>query len=84
MKNLVISAFATCIVMGQTLPALADMTSAQRQQIERARSEVREAIKTDEGCKAMCEEILSHKKSKKMLCEMMKNDPEAMKMMKMK
>ena len=39
-------------------------------------------IKTDEGCKAMCDAMMKEKKAKMMMCEMMMKDPECMKMMK--
>jgi hypothetical protein len=64
------------------MPAFADATAAQKQQIEQARTAVREAVKTEEGCKAMCEEMMKHDKTKKMMCEMITKDPEAMKMLK--
>ena len=47
-----------------------------------AQKTVREVLKTDEGCKAMCEEMMKHDKTKKMMCEMIAKDPEAMKMIK--
>ncbi|MEO8352393.1 MAG: hypothetical protein ABI680_11725 [Chthoniobacteraceae bacterium] len=77
MITAVIGAFAA-----QSMTAFADATSAQKEQIEKARHEVVEAVKTEEGCKAMCEEMMKHKSSKKMMCEMMAKDPEAMKMIK--
>jgi len=73
-----------CAFFAQTLPASADATTAQKQQIEKARGEIDEAVKTDEGCKAMCEEMMKHKSSKKMMCEMIAKDPECVKMMKEK
>ncbi len=82
MKKLLMMTLMSCAFAAQTIPAFADATSAQRAQIEQARKEVREAAKTDEGCKAMCEEMMKNDKSKKMMCEMMMKDPEAMKMMK--
>lgn len=72
----------SCLLAAQTIPAFADATSAQKEQIERARKEVREAVKTEEGCKAMCEEMMKNNHSKKMMCEMMAKNPDAMKMMK--
>lgn len=68
----------------QITPAFADATSAHKEQIEHARREVSEVLKTPEGCKAMCEEMMGNKHAKKMMCEMMAKDPEAMKMMKAK
>ena len=82
MKKLLMMTALTCAFAAQTLPTFADATTAQKEQIERARTEVVEAVKTEEGCKAMCEEMMKHKSSKKMMCEMMAKDPEAMKMMK--
>ncbi len=82
MKKLLMLTAVTCAFAAQTIPAFADATTAQKGQIARARTEVREAVKTDEGCKAMCEEMMKDKKSKMMMCEMMMKDPEAMKMMK--
>lgn len=81
MKKLLMMTAMSCAFAAQTLPAFADATSAQKQQIEQARTAVREAVKTDEGCKAMCEEMMKDPKSKKMMVDMMKKDPEAMKMM---
>ena len=72
----------SCFLAAQTIPAFADATSAQKEQIEHARKEVSELLKTPEGCKAMCEEMMKHKSSKKMMCEMVAKDPECMKMMK--
>ena len=81
MKKLLMMTALSCAFAAQTMPAFADATAAQKQQIEQARTAVREAVKTDEGCKAMCEEMMKHDKTKKMMCEMMMKDPEAMKMM---
>ena len=83
-KLLLMTVVLSCAFAAQTLPALAGPTNAQIEQVERARKEVAEAVKTDEGCKAMCEEMMKHKTSKKMMCEMMAKDPEAMKMLKEK
>lgn len=82
MKKLLMMTAVSCAFAAQSLPAFADAPAAQRQQIEQARKQVREAVKTADGCKAMCEEMMKHKNSKKMMCEMMAKDPEAMKMMK--
>ena len=82
MKKLLMLTAVTCAFAAQTIPAFADATTAQKGQIARARTEMREAVKTDEGCKAMCEEMMKNDKSKKMMVEMMMKDPEAMKMMK--
>ena len=82
MKKLLMLTAMSCAFAAQTLPAFADATTAQKRQIEQARQEVREAVKTDEGCKAMCEEMMKNAKSKKMMCEMITKDPEAMKMIK--
>jgi len=79
MKKLLILTAISCAFAAQTTTVFADMSSAQRQQIDSARAAVREVIKTKEGCKAMCEELMANKKSKAMLCDMMKNDPQAMK-----
>lgn len=84
MKKLLMMTVMGCAFAAQTLPALADATTAQKQQIEQARTAVREAVKTDEGCKAMCEEMMKNDKAKKMMCDMIAKDPEAMKMMKNK
>ena len=72
----------SCAFAAQTIPAFAGPTEAQKQQIERSRKEVREAVKSEEGCKAMCEEMTKNGRTKKMMCEMICKDPEAMKMMK--
>ncbi|MDB6174192.1 MAG: hypothetical protein JWL59_3503 [Chthoniobacteraceae bacterium] len=82
MKKLLIMTLLGCAFAAQTLPAFADATSSQKEQIEQSRAAVREAVKTEEGCKAMCEEMMKHEKSKKMMCEMIAKDPECMKMMK--
>ncbi len=82
MKKLLMLTALSCAFAAQSVTAFADATSAQKEQIERARKEVVDAVKTEEGCKAMCEEMMKHKSSKKMMCEMMAKDPEAMKMMK--
>ena len=82
MKKLLMMTVMSCALAAQTIPAFADATTAQKDQIERARKEVREAVKTEDGCKAMCEEMMKNSKSKKMMCEMIAKDPEAMKMIK--
>jgi hypothetical protein len=82
MKKLLMMTVMSCAFAAQTIPAFADATSAQKEQIERARKEVRDAMKTEDGCKAMCEEMMKNDKSKKMMCEMIAKDPEAMKMIK--
>ncbi len=84
MKKLLMMTVMSCALAAQTIPAFADATPAQRDQIERSRKEMREAVKTEEGCKAMCEEMMKNDKSKKMMCEMIAKDPEAMKMLKAK
>ena len=84
MKKLLLLTALSCAFAAQTLPAFADATNAQKEQIEQTRKHVEEAVKTEEGCKAMCEEMMKHKSSKKMMCEMMAKDPEAMKMLKEK
>jgi hypothetical protein len=77
-----IKAALTCAV-AQTLPVFADATGAQKQQaIEETAKSVRESLKTEEGCKAMCAEMMHNEKSKKMMCEMIAKDPECMKMIK--
>lgn len=82
MKKLLMMTALSCAFAAQTLPAFADATGAQKQQIELARKEFDEAVKTDEGCKAMCDAMMKHEKSKKMMCEMMAKDPECVKMIK--
>jgi hypothetical protein len=82
MKKLLMMTVMSCALAAQTIPAFADATEAQKQQIESARKEVRSALKTEEGCKAMCEEMMKDGKAKKMMCEMIAKDPEAMKMIK--
>lgn len=84
MKKLLMLAVLSCAFAAQSVTVFADATTAQKEQIEQARKEVATAVKTEEGCKAMCEEIMKHKSSKKMMCEMMAKDPEAMKMLKEK
>ena len=82
MKKLLMMTALSWALAAQTMPAFADATNAQKEQIARATKEVHEAVKTDEGCKAMCEAMMKDKKAKAMMCEMMMKDPEAMKMMK--
>ena len=84
MKKLLMMTALSCAFAAQSLPAFADATTAQKAQIEQARTAVGEAVKTEEGCKAMCEEMMKHKSAKKMMCEMIAKDPECMKMMKVK
>ena len=84
MKKLLMMTALSCAFAAQTLPAFADATAAQKQQIEQTRKDVGEAVKTEEGCKAMCEEMMKHAKAKKMMCEMMSKDSECMKMLKAK
>ena len=84
MKKLLMLTVMSCALAAQTIPAFADATAAQKDQIERARKEMHEALKTEEGCKTMCEEMMKNDKTKKMMCEMIAKDPEAMKMMKTK
>lgn len=79
LKKLLLLTAVSCVFAVQTTTAFADMSSAQRQIID-AQKIVREVLKTEEGCKAMCDEILANKKAKKMLCEAMKKDPAAVKM----
>jgi hypothetical protein len=81
MKKLLMITAMGCAFAAQTLPAFADATGPQKQQIEQAQLAVREAMGTEEGCTAMCQEVMKNDKSKKMMCEMMAKDPDAMKMM---
>lgn len=82
MKKLLLLTVVSCFFAAQSVPVLADATTAQKEQIARAREQVRQAIKTDEGCRAICEEIMRSKKARKVMADMMKSDPETMKMMK--
>lgn len=84
MKKLLMMTAMTCVIALPTMTAFADATTAQKEQIERASKEVSEAMKTDEGCDAMCQTMMKNEKSKKMMCEMVMKDPECMKMMMMK
>ena len=84
MKKLLLMTTMICAFAAQTMPAFADATSAQKDQIERAHKEFLEALKTDEGCKTMCEAMMKDKKAKAMMCEMMKKDPECMKALNIK
>ena len=84
MKKLLMMTALSCAFAAQTMPAFADPTTAQKEQIERAQKEVQEAFKSDEGCKAMCAAMMKEKKAKMMMCEMMMKDPECMKMLKTK
>ena len=82
MKKLLMMTALTCAFAAQTMPAFADATGAQKEQIERANKEVQEALKTEEGCKAMCDAMMKDKKAKMMMCEMMMKDPDCVMMMK--
>jgi hypothetical protein len=82
MKKLLMLTAMSCAFAAQTLPALADATGAQKQAIEETAKSVRETLKSEEGCKAMCAEMMHNEKSKKMMCEMMAKDPECVKMIK--
>jgi hypothetical protein len=84
MKKLLMLTAMACAFAAQTIPALADATGAQKQAIVEAQKSIREVLKTDEGCKAMCEEMMGNAKSKKMMCEMIAKDPECLKMIKAK
>lgn len=84
MKKLLLLTAMTCAFAAPTMPAFADATSAQKAQIERAHKEFQEAIKTNEGCKAMCEAMMKDRKAKGMMCDLMMKDPECMKIMKVK
>jgi len=84
MKKLLLLTVMTCAFAAPTMPAFADATSAQKAQIERAHKEFVEALKTDDGCKAMCEAMMKDKKAKMMMCGLMMKDPECMKAMKAK
>ena len=66
----------------QTIPPFADATTAQKEQIEATRKSLAETVKTDEGCKAMCEEMMGSTKAKKRMCDIIAKDPECVKMMK--
>lgn len=72
----------SCALAAQSIPAFADASSAQKEQVERAHKMVSEMVKTDDGCRAMCEAMISNRKSKKMMCEMLAKDSEAVKMIK--
>ena len=82
MKKLLMMTALTCAFAAQTMSAFADMSPAQKEQLVRAQKEVHEAVKTDEGCKAMCDAMMKEKKAKMMMCGMMMKDPDCMKMMK--
>ncbi len=82
MKKLLLLTLTSCVLAAQTIPVLADATEAEREQIELSRKAVRASVKVDEGCKAMCEEIMKDDKAKKMICEMLSKDPEARRLLK--
>jgi len=82
MKKLLMMTAMSCVFAMPTMTAFADATTEQKEQIERTSKEVSEVIKTDEGCKAMCETMMKDKKAKKMMCDMVMKDPDCMKMMK--
>jgi len=75
MKKLLLTTVMSCAFAAQTLFALDQFPSGRRHaarfaaqaQIERARKEVREALKTDAGCQAMCEEMMKNRKSREMM-----------------
>jgi hypothetical protein len=80
MKKLLLITLTSCAFAAQTIPAFADATEAEREQIELARTEMRKAVAVEEGCKTLCEEILKNEKAKKLMCEMLSKDPEAVKL----
>jgi hypothetical protein len=77
MKKLLLITLTSCLLAAQTIPAFADATEAEKEQIETARKHVRESVKVDEGCRVICEEVLKSDKAKKLMCEMISKDPEA-------
>jgi hypothetical protein len=83
MKKLLMITLTSCVIAAQTITAFGDATEAEKEQIELARNHVRKAVNVDEGCKAMCEELMKNDKTKKIICEMISKDPEARKMIKM-
>ena len=68
-------------VMTLTLPVYADKTINDNDRLNALRTKVSEVMKTDDGCKMMCDEMMKNPKSKKMMCESVMNDSECMKMM---
>jgi len=80
MKKLLMMTVMSCALAAQTIPAFADATTAQKEQMEKANKMVTEMVKTEEGCKAMCDAMMKNEKSKKMMCMMIAKDPEAVKM----
>lgn len=80
MKQILSLAMMSCLLISSSLPLLADKTinDIDRQKMQ---TDAALMLKTDEGCKIMCEEVMKNKKSKKMCMEMMMNDPECSKMM---
>lgn len=82
MKKLLLLTLLSCAFAAQTMPAFADATGAQKAQFDRTAKEVQTALSTDEGCKVMCETMMGSPKAKAMMCDMIKKDPECMKMMK--
>lgn len=80
MKQLLSLALMSCLFVSITLPVLADKTINDNDR-QKMRTEAVNMLKTDEGCKIMCEEVMKNEKSKKMCLEMMMNDPECEKML---
>lgn len=63
------------------VPVHADKTVEANDRMKAEQTQVAEIMKTDEGCKMMCEEMMKTPKGKKMMRETVMNDPESMKMM---
>ena len=80
MKQLLSLALMSCLLVSSTLPVLADKTINDNDR-QKMRTEASSMLKTDEGCKIMCEEVMKNEESKKMCLEMMMNDPECVKML---
>ena len=81
MNKLLMITAMSWLLTAQTMPAHADATSAQKELIARTREQVREVIKTDEGCRAICHEMMQSKKARQMMWRMMKADPNSRAMM---
>jgi hypoxanthine-guanine phosphoribosyltransferase len=80
MKKLLLITLTSCIFAAQTIPSFADATEAEKEQIELARKAVSKAVEVDEGRVILIEEIMKNGKAKKLVCEMLAKDPEAVKL----
>ncbi len=81
MKNKLSILIVGSLMALASIPAHADKTIADNDRLMAQRAQVAEIVKTDDGCKMMCDEMMKNPKSKKMMCDMVMKDSECMKMM---